>query len=85
MTRWRHCDPSFQVKEVIKYTDDLHKTHKQVKDEETATADAVKLLQVRFDLRQVVCRQLNFTNQKIVINNPRIELCPPNSWKKKES
>ena len=36
----------FQVKEVSKYSDDLHKTHKQVKDDESSTSDSVKVLQV---------------------------------------
>lgn len=33
------------VKEVLKYTDELHRTHKKVKDEESTTLEAVKNIQ----------------------------------------
>eukprot|EP00095_Tigriopus_kingsejongensis_P003164 snap_masked-scaffold1154_size58699-processed-gene-0.4 protein:Tk03164 transcript:snap_masked-scaffold1154_size58699-processed-gene-0.4-mRNA-1 annotation:"fch domain only protein 2-like isoform 2" len=33
------------IKEVLKYVDDQHRVHKKVKEEESATADAVKLFQ----------------------------------------
>ena len=33
------------AKEVGKYSDDLHKTHKRVKDEESLTSEAVKVIQ----------------------------------------
>ena len=35
------------VKDVVKYTDELHRVHKRVKEEEAATLDAVKAIQVR--------------------------------------
>ena len=46
ISKCSYCVLNFQIKDVSKYTEDLHKTHKQVKDEESATADSVKLLQV---------------------------------------
>ncbi len=48
------------VKDVVKYTDELHRVHKRVKEEEAATLDAVKAIQVR----SVLCCCFKFLNLK---------------------
>ena len=40
------------MKEIVKYSEDLHKKHKAVKDEESATSDVVKSLQETTNLLQ---------------------------------
>ena len=40
------------VKEVAKYTDELHKTHKKVKEDESSTLDSVKTIQETTNLLQ---------------------------------